>query len=41
VKIMLTDLVKYCEDKKVELICFKEFAVIVTDKLGDIKTEKG
>ena len=38
---MLTDLAKYCEDKKVEMICFKEFAVIVTDKLGDIKTEKG
>lgn len=41
VKVMLGDLVKYCEEKKVDLISFKEFVVIVTDKLGDIKTERG
>lgn len=38
---MLNDLVKYCDDKRIDQITFKEFVVIVTDKLGDIRTERG
>lgn len=41
VKVMLSDLVRYCEERSVDLINFKEFVVIVTDKLGDIRTERG
>ncbi|EAR99016.1 EF hand protein (macronuclear) [Tetrahymena thermophila SB210] len=41
VKVMLNDLVKLCDDKKIDQLNYKEFVVTVTDKLGDIKTEKG